>query len=176
MLKQIILLLLLVTTVLADMLLYPTAYEEASICFDCPSEANHCFLFKLMGKQACLKESIGSTIQDTCSSQDTFFDFKNNNYTTKLEYQSGKCNVVTGVAAYGTGRTEPFCQATNKAYIDICFYPLEKSSTSNATPVSPNSATPPSIDTIAVTSSANGLKVVLPCLILTLLPILTFIF
>lgn len=87
------LLMLLVTNVLAETTLYPTAFNETSICFDCPVEGNHCFLFNNNEKQECLKEKNDGTIMNSCTSQDAFFDYKDNKYSAKIKFQSGECRI-----------------------------------------------------------------------------------
>ncbi|KAG2203650.1 hypothetical protein INT47_011744 [Mucor saturninus] len=174
MLKYITLLVLLATTVLADLVLKPTSETELSFCFECPGENNHCYLFSADKKQACLKESNGSTISDSCTSESTFFDYKNNNYTVKPEFVTGNCQIALGVPITGQGLSGEFCQATDNKLVELCLVHLEKNSAS--TPVIPSleSSSAPSINSIAA-SSATALEFFLPCVFLTLLAALSFI-
>ncbi|KAI7896215.1 uncharacterized protein EV154DRAFT_492710 [Mucor mucedo] len=174
MLKCITLLMLLATTVLADLSLKPTSETELSTCFQCPGENNRCYLFSVDKKQTCLKESNGSTIINSCVSENTFFDHKNNNYTMKPEFVNGNCQITLGVPIPGQGLYETFCKPTDNEMVRLCLVHLGKNSAS--TPVIPSleSGSPPSINSVAA-SSATALEFFLPCVFLTLLAALSFI-
>lgn len=150
----------LVTTVLARTTLYPTAMGEASFCFNCPVEGNHCYLLNLEGKQECLKESNGTNIMDSCTSQDTFFNYNNNNYTAKPEFVNGKCKVELGMIIPGKSKNGPVCKT--EEYATACVYY-----------VGDNDAPPSSND--IVTSNSSGLKLFLPCVFLIILTSLTLL-
>ncbi|KAI7890312.1 uncharacterized protein EV154DRAFT_552348 [Mucor mucedo] len=167
MFKHITLIVLLVTTALAKTVLYPTAIGDASFCFDCPVEGNHCFLFNLEGKQECLMESNGNTITDSCTSQDTYFDYKDNNFTAKPEFVSGKCKVDLGVIIPGSSKDGPVCKSED--FASACIYFLDDHDappTTNSGSLSSDSAS---------VSDAGSLKIFLPCVFLTVLTAMIFI-
>ncbi|KAG2203505.1 hypothetical protein INT47_008232 [Mucor saturninus] len=112
---------LLVTTALAKTVLYPTAKGEGSYCFDCPVEGKHCFLFNLV-EQECLMESNGNTIMDSCTSQDTYFNHKDNGFYTKLEFIR-KCKIDLGNIIPGSSKDGPVCETED--FVTSCVYFLD---------------------------------------------------